>query len=80
MLWCAHVIEIPEDNRIVVLSNGICKGLKGVIPLGGHIIPSSILGESLLCRKAQKNDTKKNTSETINKIIPHCKPNTTFEG
>lgn len=74
ILWWAQVIEMPEDNRIVVFNKGICKGLKGVIPWGGHSIPISMLGDKLLCKKAQKKETKKNTSDTINKIIPHCKP------
>jgi hypothetical protein len=36
--------------------------------------PSSIVGDSLEWKNAQKNDTKNNTSDTINKIIPHRKP------
>lgn len=71
-------MEIPEARRIVVLSKGIWIGLKVWILLGGQIIPTSILGESLLCRKAQKKEMKKNTSETINRIIPHCSPLTTL--
>jgi hypothetical protein len=47
-LWWAHVIEIPDDNKIIVFNRGIWKGLKGVIPLGGQFIPISIAGESLL--------------------------------
>jgi hypothetical protein len=42
--------------------------------LGGQIIPNSIAGERLLWKKAQKNEMKKNTSEIINKIIPHRSP------
>lgn len=69
--WWAHVIEIPDDNKITVFSNGICKGSNGWIPCGGHCAPISILGANLLWKKAQKNETKKNTSEVMNKIIPH---------
>ena len=32
--------------------------------------PSSIAGDNLLWKKAQKKDTKNNTSDKINKIIP----------
>jgi hypothetical protein len=46
-LW-AHVIEIPEDKRIIVLSIGILMGLNGLIPNGGHCIPISIDGDNLL--------------------------------
>jgi hypothetical protein len=38
------------------------------------MLPISIVGERLLWKKAQKNLIKKNTSEVINKIIPHRKP------
>jgi hypothetical protein len=65
---------IPEVNKIRVLRRGICTGLKGKIPLGGQIIPSSIVGERLLWKKPQKNEMKKNTSDVINRIIPHRSP------
>ena len=76
-------MEIPDDNKIIVFSNGIPIGLNVKIPLGGHCIPISIVGDSLLWRNAQKNDLKNSTSEVMNKIIPHfillitflvCKP------
>ena len=40
------------------------------MPYGGHIEPTSILGDKLLWKNAQKNLKKKKISETINKIIP----------
>lgn len=67
---CAHVIEMPEDSKIIVFNMGIFVGLNVLIPLGGHIIPISIAGASLLCRNVQKNDEKNRISEQINKIIP----------
>ncbi len=42
--------------------------------MGGQEFPISIFGDNLLWKKAQKNEIKKNTSEIINKIIPHFKP------
>lgn len=42
--------------------------------MGGQVAPNSIVGDNLLWKKAQKKETKKNTSETMNKIIPHRKP------
>lgn len=57
-----------------MFSNGICIGLNGEIPIGGHVDPSSMVGDNLLWKKAQKNERKKNTSEIINRIIPHRKP------
>lgn len=42
--------------------------------MGGQVIPNSTVGDKLLWKNAQKNETKKNTSETINKIIPHRNP------
>ena len=46
-------------------------GLNGAIPEGGHVDPSSIVGESLLWKNAQKKDAKNKTSE---RIIPHRSP------
>jgi hypothetical protein len=37
------------------------------------------LGASLLWKKAQKNATKNQTSDVINKIIPHRNPLITFD-
>jgi hypothetical protein len=42
--------------------------------MGGQVDPNSIVGDKLLWKKAQKNEIKKNTSETINKIIPQRSP------
>ena len=49
------------------------------MPAGGHVVPSSTAGVSLLWKKAQKNEKKNRTSEVINRIIPHCRPVTTRE-
>ena len=42
--------------------------------MGGQVDPSSIVGDNLVWKNAQKNDTKNNTSDTINKIIRHRNP------
>lgn len=39
--------------------------------VGGHCEPISILGDSLLWKKAQKNERKKKISEIINNAMPH---------
>jgi hypothetical protein len=44
------------------------------MPVGGQVDPSSIVGDRLLWKNAQKNDTKNRTSDTMNKIIPHRRP------
>lgn len=78
--WCAQVTVTPDDNNKMVLSNGILIGLNGWIERGGHLCPSSTVGEILLWKNAQKNETKKKTSDAINKIIPVFSPFiTTFE-
>lgn len=61
-----------------MFKRGTWKGLKGFSPEGGHILPNSTVGDRLLWKKAQKKDKKKNTSETINKIIPHRRPSSTM--
>lgn len=68
------MIVTPEDKRIIVFKSGIWNGLNGKIFIGGHIVPNSIVGERLLWKNAQKKEIKKNTSETINKIMPHRNP------
>jgi len=42
--WCLHVIEIPDEIKIIVFSNGTFIGSNGLIYMGGQIIPISILG------------------------------------
>ena len=68
----------PDDSKIIVFNKGIWKGLKGIIPFGGQAIPISTAGDKLLWKKAQKKEKKNNTSDTINKIIPHRSPATTI--
>lgn len=46
--WCAQVTVTPDDNNKMVLSNGILIGLNGWIERGGHLCPSSTVGEILL--------------------------------
>jgi len=65
--------------RTIVFNRGTWKGLKTIIPNGGHRLPISTLGDSLLWKKAQKKLKKKNTSDTINKAIPQRKPSSVIE-
>lgn len=82
-LWWAQEIEIPDVNRIIVFNKGIVNGSNALIPVGGHFIPNSIICVNLIWKNLQKKEIKKNTSETMNKIIPififkntllECKP------
>lgn len=75
--WWAHVTVTPEANKIAVFNKGTWNGLNGIIPIGGQEAPNSIAGDNLLWKKAQKKETKKKISETINKIIPHRNPKVT---
>ena len=77
-LWWDHVILTPEDKRIMVLRSGTLKGLNTSIPVGGQILPNSMLGANLLWKKAQKKDKKNMTSDKINKIMPHRNPFSTI--
>lgn len=67
--WCDHVIVAPEDSKIIEFSNGILIGLNTLMLTGGQFIPSSILGEILLWKKAQKRLKNNITSERMNMII-----------
>jgi len=60
----------PEDNKIKVLTKGISIGLNVFIPLGGQILPISIVGVRLASKNAQKKPKKNITSEAIKRIIP----------
>lgn len=68
--WWDQVIVNPEEMRMMVFIRGISKGLKGLIPRGGHNCPISILGDKEEWKKAQKKEKKNRISEMINKIIP----------
>lgn len=70
MLWWAHVTVTPDDRRMMVFRSGILMGLKGLIERGGQFWPSSMVGEILVWRNAQKKATKNSTSEVIKRIIP----------
>jgi len=72
--WWDHVTLMPEESKIRVFKRGTWVALNGVIPVGGQKNPISRVGASLLWKKAQKKEKKNNTSEVINKIIPHRKP------
>jgi len=72
--WWAHVTDIPEESRRIVLSSGILIGLNEETERGGQLCPSSGVGEILLWKNAQKNDTKNRTSDRINRIIPVFSP------
>jgi hypothetical protein len=72
--WWAHVTETPDDRRRMVFRRGILIGLKELMDKGGHIWPSSTVGEILLWKNAQKKDTKKNTSEMMNSTMPVFRP------
>ena len=73
-LWWAHVTVTPEASRTAVLRRGTENGLIGVTPEGGHVDPSSMVGDSLLWKNAQKKAKKNSTSDVINRIIPHRSP------
>ena len=76
--WWAQVTVTPDERRMIVFNKGTCKGLNGWTPVGGQVIPSSNVGDSLLWKNAQKNEKKNRTSEVINKIIPHRSPFSTM--
>jgi hypothetical protein len=58
-----------------VFNKGIALASNDSIPLGGQIVPISIVGAKEAAKNAQKKAKKNITSETINKIIPYRKPN-----
>ena len=77
--WWAQVTLIPEEIKMIVFNKGTWKGLKTLIPNGGHTEPTSILGDNLAWKNAQKKLKKKKTSETINNAMPQRRPNSTID-
>lgn len=71
--WWDQVIDAPDESKIIEFIIGIPIGLNVSIPDGGHINPSSTLGEILLWKNAQKNLKKNMISEMINIIILNFK-------
>lgn len=78
--WWAQVTLTPEDNNKTVFKSGILMGLKDIIIKGGHSWPSSMVGEILLWKNAQKKDIKNSTSEIIKRTIPILRPFMTASG
>lgn len=63
---------------MIVFNNGILKGSKIWIPVGGQINPNSKVGDKLEWKNPQKKEIKKKISDVINKSIPHFNPNITW--
>lgn len=64
------MIVAPDESSTAVFNSGTSNGFNGVIPVGGHSAPSSGVGTRLTWYRVQKNPRKKNTSDTMNNIIP----------
>ena len=76
--WWAQVTVAPELSKTAVFNKGIENGSKGLTPIGGQTAPISIVGAKLLWKKAQNKEKNKQTSDTINNIIPYFKPRFTI--
>jgi hypothetical protein len=57
-----------------VFNNGNSKGFIESIPIGGHLAPSSIVGDKALWKKAQKIAKKNKASDTIKSPTPIFNP------
>jgi len=49
--WCAQVTVTPDDSSKIVFRRGTLIGLNELIWYGGHVCPSSKVGEILLWKK-----------------------------
>ena len=67
--WWAHVTVKPLVSKRQVFKNGIWKGSIEITLKGGQVEPISLLGVSLLWKKAQNQPKKNIISLKINKII-----------
>lgn len=75
--WCAIVKSAPEDNKRIVLSKGKPQGLIATNPKGGQEVPNSIAGLRLMCKNAQKIETKNMISVSTNNRKPTVRPRLT---
>ena len=76
-LWWDQVTVTPLKSKTQVFRRGTWKGSIQNRLNGGHIDPKSFPGFKLLWKKAQNQAEKNNTSEKINKSIPHFNPSRT---
>src|SRR6516162_5798314 len=70
--WCAQVIVVPDNSRIMVLRNGTWNGSKVWMVDGGHTVwplPCTS-GNSAKLKNAQKKPTKNITSDEMKNSIP----------
>lgn len=77
--WWAYVTVTPEDKRITVFNRGNSKGFIAWVPIGGHSVPISMLGDKALWKNVQNIAKKKRASETINNPTPKFNPLCTAE-
>lgn len=49
-------------------------GLRGLIPIGGHCLPNSSLVTKMEWQNTQKDPSKKNASDAMNRITAYLKP------
>ena len=61
---------VPDQNRIVVFNNGICKGLNGKIPIGSHKDPILMLVINVCEKKKLKRLIKKEYFENNKQNYP----------
>jgi len=54
---------------LLYLVKGACIGLNGWIPVGGQVDPSSIVGDNLLRKNTQKNNTRGKLDNTVSSSI-----------
>lgn len=68
--WWDQVKVAPLANKIMVLSKGTLQGLSGMIPTGGHTIPTLTSGLIDTWTHVQNRPAKNMTSENTNHTIP----------
>jgi len=68
--WWAHVTVPPDLNKIIEFNKGIPQGERGVIPTGGHTIPTLTSGLTDTWIQVQNRPLKNITSDKIKRSIP----------
>jgi len=68
--WWAHVTVPPDLSKIIEFNKGIPQGERGVIPTGGHTIPTLTSGLTETWIQVQNKPLKNITSDRIKRSIP----------
>ena len=75
-LW-AQVTDTPLLSRRKVFKTGMENGSTFMTPIGGHVLPTSLIGDMALWKKPQNQAEKNRTSDKIKMSMATLSPSFT---